>query len=565
MQFPLRDYQVEACDAVDRALGPDGFTDVLGKCATGGGKTKIGLELVRRRLAKGQRCLWIAHRSELIDQPIERFVLDYPELGMGYVGKVMADMDQADAPFVVASVQTLANLNRLKRILAHGPIDFVVVDECHHAVASTYVQTIVMLRMANLGLRHLGLTATPKRTDGSGLAAMYQHVAFDFNVKFLIERGWLCPFRAFAVETGISLKGIRTKDGDFEQKKLARVFDVDNAFELVAETHRKHAADRQAIAFTVSVAGAYALAQKFRDLGFAAEACDGTTHRDVRADVLRRFRAGEIQVLCNCMLFTEGLDLPTTAALHMCRPTKSDLLYIQMLGRGLRTHPAKTDCMVFDYIPVERDVLMAGDVLGKPRQQRLVEQKAAKAGILVSAFSFTGNGNGIDGDPDELVLRPLNLLAQQKHAWFFSDGLSTLGLGTGRDGVSRTLTITKPHAVDGKHRLLLIAKHVHERGESVFVLARDEDFGALAEQGGAYADRYGVATLALRDRDWQGMPATDKQKSLLGRLAGLADQPLEEATLADLSRGDASKVIDHLNARLAIARRVQKLNAGAAR
>lgn len=555
----LRAYQVEACDAVDRLFG-DGLTDVLGKAATGLGKTEIGLELVYRFLTRGKRVLWIAHRTELIDQPIERFLRNHPELELtGHVGKVMADVDEPGAQFVVGSVQTLSNVKRLLKVLAHGPIDFVIVDECHHAVAGTYLDTINALKAANPKLLHLGMTATPKRTDERGLAQAYQAVAFDFNIAWGIEAGWLVPFRAFSVETGISLKGVKQQAGDYAAGALAKVYDVDNAFELVAETHKKNAADRQGIAFTVSVAGAHLLAAKFNAAGIPAAACDGTTPKDVRKKVLDDFRAGTVRMICNCNVFTEGLDLPMASVLHMARPTKSSPLYVQMFGRGLRTAPGKTDLMVFDYIPRERDLLMAGDILGKPREQKLAEEKAAKEGVIVSAFSFTGRGNGIDGDPDELILRPLNLLAEQPHNWYFDDGTSSLDLGRGTDGVARTLVITKVHPRDGMHRLLLIARAPYEKDDRIFVLAKNADFEALCHQGRDFAAQHGTAMLTERGRSWQRERISPPQRQLLHQLFKELDAGYEEADLDDLSKGDASKVIAHMKAKIAIGKHVERL------
>lgn len=563
MAVTIREYQEQAIINTQQGWA-EGKLNQLAVLATGAGKTIILLETVKREMdafqaaGKPFRALIVAHRTELIDQPIERIAAFWPELA-AQVGAVMAERNDVTKPITVGSVQTLASAKRLAALLAAGVITHLVIDECHHSTANGYLSLVKALREANPDLRHLGVTATPNRTDQDGLGKVYDECRTKVTIKDLIRTGFLVPIRGLAVQTGISLKGVGTVAGDFNQKQLANVYDTSNCFELVVKTHLDKAADRKGIAFTTSVAGAYALAEEFRNQGVNAAAADGTTAREVRAQLLADFRAGKIDVLVNCFLWTEGLDLPEISVIHWVRPTKSDLVYVQGIGRGLRpaAGSGKTDCLILDYIPEDyRDIVMAGDVLGKPRVQRKAEAKAKKIGLLVEGFTTDQDGNGIDGDPDEIMLRQLDYLSMSPFAWYLDDGWSSLGLGTDKtDGIDRTLVITPAKKSDGLHRLLMVSRKTGQP-EEMMLVGKSADFEQLAERGQEIAERRGAAVLTRNDKEWRKRPATPKQIDLIRRMTQ------KDAT--GLKAGEAARIITHAFARFAI-RRIQERTAKAGR
>lgn len=343
----LRPYQTASIESI-KADWQAGFTDLLAVLATGGGKTIVFLKLLDDVLQPGQRALILSHRQELVSQPYERIAQFWPHR-LPRTGIVMADRNETHGQIIIATVQTLQSDKRMAQLLQAGAIDYLVIDEAHHATANGYQKVVNALKDVNPRLRHLGVTATPLRADGAGLRQVYQKESAHYGIKELVKTGYLAPPRWLAIQTGISLSDIRSQgsgdDRDFNLRQLANVYETANCFDLVVESHRKYADGRQAVAFTVSVAGAYQLAETFNAAGIPAAAADGTTGTEERSRLLADFRSGKYQVLCNVALWTEGLDLPEISCVHQVRPTQSDGLYTQMIGRGLRLLPGKNDCI----------------------------------------------------------------------------------------------------------------------------------------------------------------------------------------------------------------------------
>jgi superfamily II DNA or RNA helicase len=544
----LRPYQTDAVTAIQKDW-QDGVKDTLVVMATGGGKTQVGLKALTDTIARGGRAVFLAHREELIAQPVERIDQFFPEWTLK-TGIVKAEKNETDRAITVACVPSLAQDERLFELLTYGKIDVLVTDEAHHSSASQYQKIYTALKMANPDLKHLGMTATPLRTDGDGLKRTYQHVAAKYGIKELIKLGYLVPLKSLGVQTGVSLKDVKlTTDGDFNEKQLANAYDVDNVWDIVVATHLQYADGRLAMAFTVSVASAYRLAAKFNEAGIPAAAVDGTTPTKERKQILADFRAGKYRVLCNCNVLTEGVDIPETSCIHWVKPTHSDLVYTQGIGRGLRIFPAKTDCLVLDYVPVEdRNIVMAGDLLGKPRAQKDLEAKAEKAGVIISGFSFTGEGNGIDGDPDDIVTRELDYLSISPFQWFNDGKLTTLGLGDDVNGNSRTLAIMK-----GKTDVYGLVQITRPKGvytSHLSVLHTSEQYDAVVAFAADYAEQHSTATLTAKNRAWQKLARTDKQADLLRKM-----RPDMNGEILKLNRGGAAKVLTSEFAKIALRQR----------
>lgn len=561
----LRDYQTDAIAHTFAAWAE--HSDVLGVAATGAGKTVIFIKLLieAMEMQSGARCVVLAHREELIYQPIERLravaddwlmsgALDRPRVGL-----LLGEQKDYDRQLTIATVQTLGRQTHLDRLLSHGPIDYLITDEAHHAVSPTYLKVRDGLRSANPNLRHLGVTATPQRGDGLALANGFTHTAFTVTIADLVRAGYLVKPSWYAISTQIDLDGVKTAHGDFQQAQLADRFDTDACRKIVVAAHKEYASDRPAIAFTVSVAGAYALAEAFREAGYTAAAADGTTDKAVRRQLLADFRAGKFQVLCNCGLWTEGLDVPEIAAIHLARPTKSDGLYIQMVGRGLRPVPGKSDCLILDYLPENaRNVAMLGDILGCPiPRDELLKQftkRANEPGAVQIGFTFDGDDFEGQGDAAgvnfTIVAKELHYLEASPWTWHRRDGLLTLGCGRGSDGRERILAI-RDNQLWGIWRDGEQDGAGEWRSRGMWAARPIPNVADPFAEGERLASKHASQGLVSKGRSWHKQPLSQGQEKFLQSLARGA---LRRAEIQELSKGDAAGLISHFQAAQAIAR-----------
>ena len=420
----LRPYQQTAIENI-LADWQSGYRTTLLMAATGTGKTVIFLALLERIMQAnpGARALVIAHRRELIYQPVERAGQFMPALA-GRMGVVMADADDVRSQVIVATIQSLVAGDRLERILQHGPIDYVIIDEAHHAPAGTYQRVIEALGNPFV----LGCTATPKRTDKIPLRDVFQRVSYRISIQDAIKQGALVGFTPLGFSLPTDASAVKETPDGWAEEPMGDLLSADNILEIVLAKWREFSADRQTIGFTASVAQAHATAAYFTAGGINAAAVDGTTPKPERDRILRQYQAGEIQIVFNCMVLTEGFDAPETSCVMMIAPTRSDLVYVQRLGRGLRPAENKTDCVVLDFAPVGlRDVVMAGDVLdGVPKKIKQATSAADQQGIL---FGYKVDGAGIQAvDPHEIQAVVLDYLTHHRLAWAFDGGFAAAAL-----------------------------------------------------------------------------------------------------------------------------------------
>ncbi|MFJ8154842.1 DEAD/DEAH box helicase [Streptomyces sp. NPDC094468] len=343
MSFALRPYQTEAIAALR-----EGWTGGRNRLAvvlpTGAGKTVVFSHLAHQMLdgLGGRRALVIAHREELIEQAASKLLAVDPMLRVGIV-KAQRD-DHHDADVIVASVQTLAVQRRREAI---RDIGLVIVDECHHAAAPTYMEVLRHFGAWD-GVPVAGFTATMHREDG-GLAEVWEDVVFRLDILDMISDGYLCDVRgkAITVDT-LDLNKVKTRGGDLIDGQLGKALEDSGALDAIAKAYVEHAADRAGVVFTPTVATAQGAAAALRAAGITAAPVWGDMGRDERRATLARYVAGDVQVLTNCMVLTEGFDAPHTSCIVVARPTKSAGLYVQMVGRGLRPAPGKRDALLLD-------------------------------------------------------------------------------------------------------------------------------------------------------------------------------------------------------------------------
>ncbi|MFM9681135.1 DEAD/DEAH box helicase [Streptomyces brasiliscabiei] len=391
MSFTPRPYQLDAIEALRKGWA-DGQTRVAVVLPTGAGKTVVFSHLAHQMLDQidGRRVLVIAHREELIEQAASKLLAVDPMLRVGIV-KAQRD-DHHDADVIVASVQTLAVQKRREAI---RDIGLIIVDECHHTAARTYMEVLRHFGAWD-GVPTAGFTATMTRTDG-GLAEVWEEVVFRLDILDMISDGYLCDVRgkSITVDT-LDLNKVKTRGGDLVEGQLGKALEDSGALDAIAKAYVDHAGDRAGVVFTPTVATAQQAAAALEAVGIKAAPVWGDMGRDERRATLARYTAGEVQVLTNCMVLTEGFDAPHTSCIVVARPTKSPGLYVQMVGRGLRPAPGKRDALLLDVMGAasrhklasmvdltEREIGQAEE--GKSLRQVAEEHAAAKTRRAVAA------------------------------------------------------------------------------------------------------------------------------------------------------------------------------------
>lgn len=330
----LRDYQQAIIEEVRQHLR-ERCKSILVQAPTGAGKTALTASMIGGASAKGRRSWFVVHRRELIRQSATTF----KKVGIKY-GIVAADsfMDRTQLA-QICSVQTLAN--RLDRLPAP---DMIVWDEAHHMAAGTWAK----IHSRYPGIIHIGLTATPRRLDGKGLAEYFYRMVRGPSVRWLIDGGYLSDYRAFALP-GFDMSGVGKVGGDFNRKQLAAVMDGTPIVGDAVEHYRKHAMGRRGLLFEVTVKRSEAAAERFKAAGIPAAHVDADTPAPERDRAMRDLEAGHLKMVCNVELFGEGVDVPAVEVIHLCRPTASLTLYLQQVGRGLRPAEGKDHCLIFDH------------------------------------------------------------------------------------------------------------------------------------------------------------------------------------------------------------------------
>jgi len=374
----LRPYQLEAVAAISAEHARVRAT--LLQLATGLGKTAVASAVARDFAAKGGRTLWLAHRSELLEQAAATLRKLGLTAGIEQAARSVGPLERPDV--IVASVQTLQR----SRLTAYARDAFalVVVDECAHATADSYRAILDYFGPAKV----LGVTATPDRGDGVGLRTVFETVAYRYELRDGIKAGWLAPLEIREVEvTSLDLSRVKVRAGDLAADELEAELLRDGVLHEIAGPLAELAAGRQCLAFTVGVAQAHALADVLRARGVAAAAIDGSMSAAARAAVLTDYRAKRVNVVTNAQVLTEGFDDPETSCVALIRPTGHRSLIVQMVGRGTRVAPGKSSCLVLDFRPGRmsrmrlaspRDALGGEDLLEPESKQTKAQRKEAE-------------------------------------------------------------------------------------------------------------------------------------------------------------------------------------------
>ena len=335
MRIELRPYQVAAVQAL-REEFLRGHRRVVIVAPTGAGKTIMFCAIVASAVAKAKRVIVIAHRKELVDQTVDKLARFGIEAGV-----VMGDDVRRDSrlPVQVCSIQTLAR--RLDRL---PPADIVVYDEVHHAMSNSSRE--VLSRYGDA--LHIGATATPWRKDKLGLRDLYESSVLATTPAELIRIGALVPYEPYAYDAP-DLHEVGVVAGEFNQRDLGLACNTQVLVGSIVREYQRHTPNRSAIVFPVNIEHSKNLTSQFASAGFTAAHLDCFTPKAERESILEAFQTGEVRVLSSVGVLTEGFDAPRAEVCVLARPTKSLSLYIQMVGRVLRTCEGKSKAIIHDH------------------------------------------------------------------------------------------------------------------------------------------------------------------------------------------------------------------------
>ena len=364
----LREYQREITQAIHNTQNT-----VLLTMPTGTGKTVVFMNYA---IKNNFRTLVLNWSEELIEQVIETAKMIDPKVS---IGKFIGSERDFDSQIVVASVQTLKNINNLTMIDRN--FDLIIMDEAHHATSQTSKKILYAFGMVDLdtaGIENtiftephfyptrklLGVTATPERTDKVLLGQVFSERIDAPDLEWFIDKGHLCDLKIVAIETGIDMSDVRSYAGDLSESGIAKKLIESGYMNELSRVVGEHFSECESIIIYVpNVKTAKMAAKLINDAGIPSDYVVGS-ERDRRKQVIQNFKDKKIRVLVNCLVLKEGFDAPNTDGIILCRPTKSKLLLRQIIGRGTRNAPGKQVCKIGDLVVGRRqqDLISASGV-----------------------------------------------------------------------------------------------------------------------------------------------------------------------------------------------------------
>ena len=356
----LRSYQIKAIDSLRYSFNTKGKKSPLLVMPTGAGKTVVFAAISKAISDNEKNVLILVHRRELIDQASKKL----KAIGVNH-GVIAAKYKESTNNIQIASVQTL-----VRRLVKNtfNP-NYIIIDEAHHAAAGSWKKIIEHFKEAY----KIGCTATPIRLDGRGLADYFDDLVKGPGVAKLIKDKYLAPYKVFAPPLKINLDKVKTLGGDYQKKELEKQIDTVDIIGDAVQQYKKHADGLPAIAFCISIKHATDVCNKFKDAGYKAAIVHGEMKVDDRDKAIKGLGNGKIQILTSVDVISEGTDVPDVSAAILLRPTKSEGLYLQQVGRVLRPKEGKT-AIILDHVNSTRTHGFVDDI----REWSLHSQKKKK-------------------------------------------------------------------------------------------------------------------------------------------------------------------------------------------
>jgi len=505
-----------------KALDNDGNT--LGVAPTGAGKT-VMLSAVAREV--GGRTLVLQHRDELVAQNRNTFKAVAP----GILTDLYTAGRKSWSPGVTfGMVQTLSRPDNLATVPF---LDLLVIDEAHHVAANSYKSVIQAARNINPQLKVFGVTATPQRGDRKGLAETFSNVADIISLSELISTGFLVKPRFFVIDCDIrdDLAKVKVTTNDFDMAEVAAIMDKQVVTNRVLEEWTTKAAGRKTVMFCSTVAHAEHVSEFFKATGHKADIIHGEMADGDRRRVLRAFDKGELQVLVNVAVLTEGWDCQDVSCVVLLRPCSYKSTMIQMIGRGLRKvdpdrYPGviKSDCIVLDFGysilahgSIDTDVCLTPEPGNKkcPECQTKLPAGAMECPVCGYEFPIAADLEDDEDEPDVEIddkmkmplshfnMTEVHLMDMSPYRWQdLFDG--AVVMANGLTAWACLVNFNDKWYVCGRADGAA-ARMIYATEDKVTALASADDF--LRQAGDKDASR--------KTKRWLSEPATDKQLQLL--------------------------------------------------
>lgn len=519
----LRPRQVTFVKNCLAALKKHGNT--LGVANTGFGKTIALSAVVGERINCDRRALIVAHRDELTSQNEATFKKVCPDLTTSLYN---ADEKSWRGRVTFSMIQTLSRDEHLAKM---PPVDLLVYDEAHHAAANGYKKLTARARELNPKVEILGVTATPERTDKKGLLSVFTNVADIVTIGEMVRAGHLVPPRAMVIDIGTQeeLKKVRRTATDFDQAEVEAIQNTTVHNNQVVSHWQEQAAGRSSVAFCSTIQHAEDVAAAFQEMNIEARAVHSEMPMKERRAILAAFDHGEIPVLTNPMILTEGWDSPRASCIMLLRPASHKSTMIQMVGRGLRKiDPAqygnliKKDCIVLDF---GISLLLHGDLnaevkLHDRKVEKEEEEKFKKCPKCSSFIPYRvrvcplcgyeyrtmAEEEGVEGydEEKELKLIEIDLLNNSPFRWVNLFGTENIMVATGFDAWA---SVCSP---DGENFFAIGGK-----ANKATLLGVADKIGAIGSADDFMRANETNASAKKKSR-WMFDPATEKQMRLLG-------------------------------------------------
>lgn len=530
----LRPYQQEALDSVV-SFSEKGIVRQLVVLPTGAGKTVIFSHLPQFK-QKSLPMLVLAHREELLHQAKQKISWSNPDLtveieqGENHAGHV---------DVVVASVPTLGRAQST-RIQKYPPDYFnsIVIDEAHHAAAPTYRRILDYFNPSFL----LGVTATPQRSDSVRLTDVFQEIVYYKTIQDLIQDGYLSPLVGYRIKTDTDISGVETNDGDYNQSQLEDVIDNPQRNATIVAAYNDLVPNAKALVFAAGVRHAQNLALSFGQAQITNEVILGVSSTDDRRDILARFASGQTRVLINVGVLTEGFDEPSVEAILLARPTRSTLLYTQIVGRGTRLYEGKPHCTILDFADTTKGRKPIGlpSLLGLPPEFDLQGQSLTDVANKYKELEDYCPGEAVRvlaPDDIELAYKRINLFMPpppnefvQQYSRFVWAEVAENDYHLGIDN-NNSLRIY----VDTLGRWTVEHRHRTSEGLKTTFLGYPEDMRDAFVRSDKWIMKRFDTKLIDSDAAWRSDGPTDAQKKLLKRIG--------VPVTSDMTKGTASQII----------------------